>query len=82
MIVSKVLQRTTILLCMIDPVTSMDYWSFLEFPKSKVLFQKMQANKTHIQINPNTNFEKSLWPLSRPLNLSSSPHQPSKPALR
>jgi hypothetical protein len=48
----------------------------------EVFFQKMQANKTQIQINPNTNFEKSLWPFSRPLNLSSSPHQPSKLAFR
>jgi len=67
---------------MIDLITSMDYWSYSEFPKSKVLSQKMQANKTHIQINPNKDFEKSLWPLSRPLNLPSSPHQPLKLALR
>jgi hypothetical protein len=44
---------------MIDPVISMDYCSSLEFPKIKILSLEMQANKTHIQINPNTHFEKS-----------------------
>jgi len=37
-----------ILLCVIDPVTSMDYYSFSEFPKIRVLFLEMQANKTHM----------------------------------
>jgi len=44
---------------MIDPVTSMDYCNFSEFTKIKVLFLEMQANKTQMQINPNTHFEKS-----------------------
>jgi hypothetical protein len=39
---------------MIDPVISMDCCSSSEFPKIKVLSLEMQANKTHIQINPNT----------------------------
>jgi hypothetical protein len=73
MTASKVLQITTILLRMIDPVTPMDYCSSSEFPKIKVLFHEMQANKTQVQVNPNTHFEKSFWPLSKPLNFSSSP---------
>ncbi len=44
---------------MIDLVTSMDYYNFSKFPKLKVLSYEMQANKTQIQINPNTHFEKS-----------------------
>ncbi len=73
MTASKVLQRTTILLCMINLVISMDYCSSSEFPKIKVFSPRMQANKPQIQINPNTHFEKSFWPLSKPLNFSSSP---------
>ncbi len=54
---------------MIDPLNSMDCCNSLEFPKMRVLFVEMQANKTQIQTNPNIDFEKSLWLLSRPLKL-------------
>ncbi len=45
-LLQEFLQITTILLCMIDPVNSMDYCSSLKFPKMGVLFFEMQANKT------------------------------------
>jgi hypothetical protein len=50
--VSQILQRTTTLLHMIHPVTSMDCGCSLEFPIIKVLSHEMQANNTHIKINP------------------------------
>jgi hypothetical protein len=57
----------------------MDYCSFSEFPTIRVLSHEMQANNTHIQINPNTHwkelmaaFETSKLPLinhqNQPLN--------------
>ncbi len=68
-LLQEFLQRTTVLLCMINPINSMDCCDSSEFPKMKVLFLEMQFNKTQIQTNPNTDFEKSLWPLLRSLKI-------------
>ncbi len=58
---------------MIHPIISINYCSSSEFPTVRVLFHEMQTNNTHIQINPNTHFEKNFQPPLRPLNFSSSP---------
>jgi len=57
MIAPHILQKTTTFLHMIHLVTLMDCCNFSEFPTIRVLFHEMQANNTHIQINP----KHTLW---------------------
>ncbi len=52
MTASQVLQKTTTLLHMIHLVISIDCGCFSKFPTIRVLSHEMQADNTHIQINP------------------------------